>query len=201
MSSPNELFDIVDDNDVVIGQAARSECHGNPALVHRAVHVMVFNREGDLLLQKRSADKDIQPGKWDTSVGGHLDSGESYLAAAHREMKEELGLSGLPLTFLYSSRIRNDIESENIQTYLVITDQQIVFSRAEISEVRYWGHADINKFLGTGKFTPNFEEEWRMFLNYSRNYMSDTDRVIGLCAGNSFPDLWRQLYADHCVDV
>jgi len=76
------------------------KCHGNPALVHRAVHVLVVNAAGELLLQKRSARKDIQPGKWDTSVGGHLEPGESYFAAALREMREELGLSGLPLTFL-----------------------------------------------------------------------------------------------------
>ena len=81
-----ELFEIVDDNDLVIGTAPRRECHGNPALVHRAAHVLVFNRAGQLLLQKRSASKDIQPGKWDTSVGGHLDPGENYLTAAVREM-------------------------------------------------------------------------------------------------------------------
>src|SRR5512137_1106823 len=96
-----ELFDIVDDDDRVIGTARRGECHGNPALIHRAVHVLVVNANGDMLLQKRSASKDIQPGKWDTSVGGHLEPGESYHAAAVREMQEELGLTGLPLTFLY----------------------------------------------------------------------------------------------------
>src|SRR5512139_2732025 len=112
-----ELFDIVDDDDRVIGTAPRSACHGNPALVHRAVHVLVVNGTGELLLQKRSPRKDIQPGKWDTSVGGHLEPGETYHAAALREMAEELGLTGLPLTFLYHSKIRNEIEAENIATY------------------------------------------------------------------------------------
>ena len=67
-----EFFDIVDDEDRVIGQAPRSQCHGDPRLVHRVAHVLVFNSRGELLLQKRSVTKDIQPGKWDTSVGGHL---------------------------------------------------------------------------------------------------------------------------------
>ncbi len=89
----NEWFDIVDENDRVICQAPRSVCHGDPSLIHRVAHVLVFNRRGQLLLQKRSRSKDIQPGRWDTSVGGHLDPGEDYLEAAYREMREELGIS------------------------------------------------------------------------------------------------------------
>ena len=86
-----EIVDRVDDQDRVIGTASRSACHADPNLIHRAVHVLVFNGQGELLLQLRSLSKDIQPGKWDTSVGGHLDPGEDYRAAAVREMGEELG--------------------------------------------------------------------------------------------------------------
>lgn len=200
MTNSEELFDIVDDNNIVIGHALRCDCHGNPSLVHRAVHVLIFNPQGQLLLQKRSTNKDIQPGKWDTSVGGHLDLGESFLAAAHREMHEELGLRGLPLTFLYHSKIRNEIESENIQTYLAITDLEVAFNPVEISEVRYWQFDDIDRSLGTDMFTPNFEEEWQMFSAFMRRYQSGNNSV-GLCAGDSFPDLWQELYADHCTDV
>jgi isopentenyldiphosphate isomerase len=95
MSQKNQQLDNVDEQDQVIGQAPRSECHGNPALVHRVAHVLVFDRSDRLLLQKRSMTKDIQPGRWDTSVGGHLDPGESYLEAACREMREELGVEGV----------------------------------------------------------------------------------------------------------
>jgi isopentenyldiphosphate isomerase len=116
MSKKSEIFDIVDENDRAIGQAPRAECHGNPALVHRVAHVLVFDRHDRLLLQKRAMTKDIQPGRWDTSVGGHLDPGESYLEAASREMHEELGIEGVPLTWLYTSKIRNEIESENVST-------------------------------------------------------------------------------------
>jgi len=77
MTDPDELFDLVNDDDKVIGQALRSACHGDPGLIHRAVHVLVFNSSGALLLQKRAPGKYIQPGKWDTSVGGHLALGES----------------------------------------------------------------------------------------------------------------------------
>ena len=96
-----EIFWVVDEADKVIGTATRRECHGNPRLIHRVAHVLVFTSSGDLWLQKRSLAKDIQPGKWDTSVGGHLKPGEDYQAAAYRELAEELGICGVELTFLY----------------------------------------------------------------------------------------------------
>lgn len=163
-----EMFEIVDEQDRVIGIAPRSECHGNPALVHRVAHVLVFRPGGELLLQKRSRYKDIQPGKWDTSVGGHLDSGEDYQSAAIREMREELGLGGVPLTFLYKSRIRNEIESENVATYLALHEGAIRFAAEEIEAVRFWRRAEIDAALGSGLFTPNFEMEWRLFLDWCR---------------------------------
>lgn len=188
-----ELFDIVDDDDRVIGTAPRRECHGNPALVHRAAHVLVFNRAGQLLLQKRSPDKDIQPGKWDTSVGGHLDPGENYHEAAVREMHEELGLSGLPLTFLYHSKIRNEIESENIATYLTCHEGPFTFSQREIDAVRFWTPVEVDQGLGSGIFTPNFEEEWRMFQAFGRRYVVERASGPGFCAGDSLPDILKNV--------
>ena len=90
-----EYLDIVTEDNVVINKALRSECHGNPHLIHRAAHILVFNSSGQILLQKRSLNKDIQPGKWDTSVGGHVDSGETYEEAAHKELYEELDIKGI----------------------------------------------------------------------------------------------------------
>jgi isopentenyldiphosphate isomerase len=189
-----ELFDIVDEQDRVIGQAPRSKCHGDPSLVHRVAHVLVFNPGGDLLLQKRSMSKDIQPGRWDTSVGGHLDPGESYLEAARREMEEELGVKGVPLTFLYHSKIRNEIESENVATYLTVYDGPIRFSPDEIDSVRFWRRDEIESALGRGVFTPNFEEEWGSFKDWSRRYpTAASDRKIAFCAGDTFPDLVKEL--------
>ena|SRR5438093_12762127 len=87
-----EILDLVNDRDEVIGQETRSEIH-RLKLKHRAVHVLVFNSKGELFLQKRSMKKDCFPGMWDSSASGHLDSGESYDACAVRELEEELGLS------------------------------------------------------------------------------------------------------------
>ncbi|HET7537933.1 MAG TPA: NUDIX domain-containing protein [Candidatus Didemnitutus sp.] len=89
--NPNELFDIVDDQDRVIGQAPRGIVHAQN-LWHRAVHVIVFNRAGRVFLQKRSMSKDQAPGLWDSSCAGHLDAGEDYDHAAWRELQEELGV-------------------------------------------------------------------------------------------------------------
>ena len=186
-----EIFDIVDDNDVVIGQAPRAQCHGNPALVHRVAHVLVFNRDGALLLQKRAASKDVQPGKWDTSVGGHLDPGESYLQAAYREMEEELGIHDIPLTFLYHSRMGNDYESGKVATYLARYDGAIRFAAREIEAVRFWCVGEIESALGSGLLTPNFEQEWRLWCDWSRRYPPREGR-LGLCAGDSFPAVLAQ---------
>lgn len=192
-SKKSELFEIVDEQDRVIGTAPRSACHGNPALVHRVAHVLVFNAAGDLLLQLRSEEKDIQPGRWDTSVGGHLDPGEDYRQAALREMEEELGIAGIPLTFLYHSRIRNEIESENVATFLACYDGQVRFCPQEISAVRFWSAAQVAAQLGQGVFTPNFEEEWGLFQDWCRRYPAAAGESMGFCRGDTFPDLIRSL--------
>jgi len=90
-NSGEELFDVVDQLDQVIRRARRREVHANNWM-HRAVHVLVFNRAGQLFLQKRSMRKDMAPGLWDSSCSGHLDAGEDYDQAAWRELQEEIGL-------------------------------------------------------------------------------------------------------------
>ena len=86
-----EIFDIVNERDEVISRAPRSVVHAR-GLLHRAVHVLVFNARGKVFLQKRSMKKDRQPGVWDSSSSGHVDSGEDYDACAVRELREEIGL-------------------------------------------------------------------------------------------------------------
>lgn len=87
-----EIFDVVNDRDEVVGRATRKEVHAT-GLKHRAVHVLVFNSRGEVFLQKRSMLKDTARGKWDSSASGHLDAGEDYDACAVRELREEIGLS------------------------------------------------------------------------------------------------------------
>jgi len=91
MNPPEEIFDIVDSNDRVIGTAPRSEIHAR-GLLHRAVHLWIFHPDGRLLLQKRSLSKDREPGRWTSSVSGHVNSKEDYDTAMHREIPEEIGV-------------------------------------------------------------------------------------------------------------
>ena len=105
MMSSEELFPLVDEAGNVIGKATRRECHSGSMLLHPVVHLHVFNSTGELYLQKRSMSKDIQPGKWDTSVGGHVDYGEDIEAALRREAREELGLHYIEPRLLASSAL------------------------------------------------------------------------------------------------
>ena len=86
-----EYFDVVDQDDAIVGRATRREVHAR-GLLHRAVHALVFNRSGELFLQKRSQNKDTAPGVWDSSASGHVDAGEDYDGCVRRELREEIGL-------------------------------------------------------------------------------------------------------------
>lgn len=156
-----EEFELVDEDGAVIGRAPRHVCHGDPSLIHRAVHVFVFDPEGRLLLQKRSADKDIQPGKWDTSVGGHLGVGEDYLRAAVREAAEELGVSvgAADLTFLHRYLWRSDVECELVETYRTVHGGPFTPQASEVDEVRFLDAAELGELAQAGLLTPNLEHE------------------------------------------
>jgi len=166
-----EVFDQVDEYDMVIGKAAREVFHGNPDMIHRVVHILVYDTSGELYLQKRSITKDVQPGKWDTSVGGHVAAGESYEDAARREMQEELGIEGAVIEYLHRYLHRNDYESEYVSTYRCIWDGPIEINREEIDEGRFWPVEKIRKSV-KDKFTPNFLDE------LSRMEQLKTDSVL-----------------------
>jgi len=159
-----EYFDIVDSTGTIIGKATRQECHSNKSLAHRVVHVLVFNSKGELFLQKRSLNKDIQPGKWDTSVGGHLNLGETFEEAVYREMKEELGIEDIPVQHLYDYCWRSEVETEFVRTYMRVYDGQIEVDTDEIADGRFWSLKEIESNLGSGMFTPNFEAEYEKYL-------------------------------------
>lgn len=168
-SPREELFEIIDEQGRVIGTAPRSACHGNPALLHRTSHVVVFHPDGRILLQKRSAAKDIQPGKWDTAVGGHLDPGEDYESAARREMREELGIGDtLELEWLFDSKIRNSMESENTRVFATVFPGPFDFHPGEIDEVRFWTFSELESGRERGEFTPNLEQELDRLIEMGR---------------------------------
>ncbi len=159
-----ELLDLVDEHDRVIGGTRRRDVHGNPALIHRVAHVIVLNDRGGIFLQKRCGTKDVQPGKWDTSVGGHVDRGETYFSAARREMAEELGITDAELRFSHKYLHRNSYESEYVATFLAEWTGDIRLDHTEIDEGRFWTASEIASKRNSGLFTPNFLDEfdrWR----------------------------------------
>ncbi|MBI4654705.1 MAG: NUDIX domain-containing protein [Nitrospirae bacterium] len=165
-----ELLEVVNENGEVITTLPRPKIHGNPSLIHRVVHVLVFNKSGNLLLQKRSINKDVAPGKWDTSVGGHINHGESILSALRRETEEELGIkitdeiNLYELKFLYSYIHSNPYETELVYAYSFVYEGDIHFAKEEIDEVRPWSIQEINEALGKGIFSDNFEHEFAMYI-------------------------------------
>lgn len=161
-----EFLEVITEEGKTIKTLPRSEIHGNPSHIHKVVHVLVFNMNGELLLQKRSMNKDVAPGKWDTSVGGHVSAGETLFEAIQREMEEELGLTAYRPEFLYSYIHTNSYETELVYTYSCSFTGRIVVNRQEIDQVMAWSFDDIRKNIGQGIFSDNFEHEFRMYLEY-----------------------------------
>jgi isopentenyldiphosphate isomerase len=126
------------------------------------VHLHVFNKKGQLYLQKRALSKDVQPGKWDTSVGGHVNSGEDIQTALHREALEELGIKEGNFQPLYSYVMRNDYESELVHTFRMVSDGPFKINPEEIIFGKFWRLNDIKNNLGKDLFTPNFEQEFSL---------------------------------------
>lgn len=163
-TNADEIFEVVDEAGNVIGTAPRGRCHGDPSLLHQSVHVFVFNRAGELFLQKRSLKKDSQPGKWDTSVGGHMAPGERPLESALRETGEELGFTPGRLTFAYQYIWRTSFESELIRAYVVEHEGPFVCDPLEIDEGRFWSQPEIAANLDGGVFTPQFRHEYPQLM-------------------------------------
>jgi isopentenyldiphosphate isomerase len=128
--------------------------------LHPVVHLHVFNRAGDLFLQKRASWKDIQPGKWDTAVGGHIDLGEHVEQALKREAGEELGITDFTPEALTHYVFESAREKELV--YVFKTVYEGPFQRNEETEDgRFWSLDEIKSQIGKGLFTPNFEQEFR----------------------------------------
>jgi len=172
---PIEYFPIVNEHGDIIGKSTREECHSGSFLLHPVVHLHVFNSKGELYLQKRAMNKDIQPGKWDTSVGGHVDYGEDISVALKREVLEELHITDFKPIQAFQYPFRSDREYELVHTFYTIYNGEITPDPSEISEGKFWNLHDIEEHLGKNVFTPNFEREYRQLMERINKTVSEMD--------------------------
>ncbi len=158
-----EIFDVVDENDQVVGQKTRGEVHAEK-LLHRAVHVFVYNKRGDLLLQQRSMFKDAHPGVWDSSVSGHLDAGEDYVDAAVRELDEEMGIrvAEVPEEI---ARIGPCEETgwEHVRLYRTAYNGSVRFPAAEVESAAWFPVTELEAWIAARPedFASGFIECWK----------------------------------------
>jgi isopentenyldiphosphate isomerase len=154
-----EMFPLVDEKGNIIGAASRAECHDGSKKLHPVVHLHIFNSKGELLLQKRPTWKKIQPNKWDTAVGGHVDLGENISQALKRETLEEEGIYDYIPEFITSYIFESKVERELVFVYKTIYDGEIHPSKDELATARFWNENEIKDNVGKNVFTPNFEQE------------------------------------------
>lgn len=156
----SERVPVVEENGLVIGQASRESVHDGSKLLHPVVHLHIINREGCLFLQKRSSEKDLFPGRWDTAVGGHVDYGELLECALYREAREELGLKDFNPVLLRTYVWESEVERELVNVFATVGDFSLDPINDEVTEGRYWPMEEIEKHIGSSLFTPNFEQEF-----------------------------------------
>ena len=160
----DEWFDIVDKEGNVKGRAPRTLCHSGKGLLHPVVHLHLIDSKNRIYLQKRNSNKQIQPGKWDTAVGGHISSGEKLEDALLRETEEELGIREIKPVMIGRYVWETEVESELVYMFVARYDKNIVFNREEIEDGRYWKIKNIRANLKKGLFTPNFELEFDVLI-------------------------------------
>jgi len=141
----DEQFIVVNEKDDVVGYKSRYECHHNKFLIHRAIDVAIFNKKGKLVMQKRSMQKDLYPGYYALSASGHVSKGETYGQAANRELKEEMGVTGIDLkrvdTFLVSAKS----ETEMVTLYKGTYDGEYSFPFDEVESLFFFSSPELQQ--------------------------------------------------------
>lgn len=159
-----EIFDVVNERDEVIGRAPRSEVHAR-GLLHRAVHVLVFNTRGEIFLQKRSMLKDRQPGLWGASASGHVDSGEEYDATVVRELGEELGWKpSTPPERILRIEVCPETDQEFVWVYRCNGEGPFTLKADEVETGGWFSREQIERWLAERpeEFTTAFVMLWRL---------------------------------------
>ncbi len=156
-----EMLPVVTDQGIVTGKATRTECHSGSMILHPVVHIHLL--KGNMIyLQKRAYTKDIQPGKWDTAVGGHIQYGHEPVESALREAEEELGISeGLNLELIMTYVWKSGREHEFIYCYKSNYNGLVSIDYNEVIDGRFWTQKEIEENIDSDIFTPNFSDEYK----------------------------------------
>lgn len=157
-----EWVSLVDEQGKVTGQAPRSQVHNGSKLLHPVVHMQVINRNKAILLQKRPDTKLIQPGKWDTAVGGHISAGENLEQALKKEAFEEIGLKDFSAKLLKVYKWESEVETELVYLFVTYDFKNFNVHSDEVEEARFWTKKQIENQLRQEVFTPNFEYEFEL---------------------------------------
>jgi len=161
-SADEEWLPLVNEKGEIIGKAPRSLCHRGERLLHPVVHLHVINHQKHIYLQKRPLGKLVQPGKWDTAVGGHISAGETLETALKREAWEEIGLNKFSARLVKTYRWDSEIESELVYVFITYDYKSIHLHSEEVTEGRFWTPRQLESGIGQSIFTPNFEYEYQL---------------------------------------
>ena len=164
MDNKQELFPVVDEDGNILGSVSRGEAHSGSKILHPVVHLHLFNSRGELYLQRRPDWKDIQPSRWDTATGGHIDLGENVDAALRREVREELGIVDFTPESLGPYVFESQRERELVFVHRATYDGPVTPNPDELAGGRFWTRQEIISNIGKCIFTPNFEQEYQRFF-------------------------------------
>lgn len=162
-----EIFDVVNERDEVVDRKPRKEVHAR-GLLHRAVHVLVFNKRGEVFLQKRSMTKDTSPGLWDSSASGHVDSGEDYDVCAVRELREEIGLTVTKTPErLFKIAACAETGQEFVWVYRLENEGPFTLHPDEIERGEWFATGVVTQWVAgkPGEFASAFRLIWGMVVN------------------------------------
>ena len=158
--SSEEMLPLIEPSGLVYGQATRAWCHSGAKPLHPVVHLHLVDRMGRIYLQKRSMEKDLLPGYWDTAVGGHVTYGELAQEALYREAGEELGLTEFNPVFLETSVWETERDREFVFVFAYVGHPDLAPDNAEVTEGRWWTQEELSAAIGKNLLTPNFEAEY-----------------------------------------
>jgi len=159
-----EWLPVVDEKGTITGKVTRRSAHKKKGILHPVVHLHIINSKGEIYLQKRPDHKLVQPGKWDTAVGGHITFGETIEQALARETAEELNITEIKPVLFAQYKWETEIESELVFSFRTLYNTIPRINKQEVDDGRFWNMKEIRLNLGKEVFTPNFEHEVPLLL-------------------------------------